>query len=280
VRRTARDRWSSGARARESDGHGVPDRPPACAGPRLCVRLAARASLSGRRRRARLDPQRRFGWALLSLAGNLTTAPVPHECRLRSRSSARSHCRRRTGETRAWVAAKSTSGASEAPCTRTGDWRARRGWRRRARAAPAKPPRTCTEVWWARRDRPTARPSPGSAFGADVPAPRWTGGVGARGSIRSAAWRAARPSSAGEPERGTVRPVPCQYHFSKPRHSACAGPARRARAAAKTTSSAAPSGPTSPHGGGARISEKPRGFHRCAVANVRLLHMLVGRSGA
>jgi hypothetical protein len=54
----------------------------------------------------------------------------------------------------------------------------------------------------------------------------------------------------------------------------------RARAAAKTTSSAAPSGPTSPHGGGARISEKPRGFHRCAVANVRLLHMLVGRSGA
>jgi len=39
------------------------------------------------------------------------------------------------------------------------------------------------------------------------------GEMDARGSIRNAASRAALPSSAGEPERGTARPVPCQGYF-------------------------------------------------------------------
>ena len=151
---------------------------------------------------------------------------------------------RSAGETRARAAAKSTSSGGEAPCT-------------------------CTGVWRARRAHPAARSS--------GPARR----RGARSSIPNAASRAALPSLVRKPDCVGSASAP----LSKPRPRAQPphlrrGSETRARAAAKTTSSAAPSGPTSPHGGGARISEKPRGFHRCPVANVRLLHMLVGRFGA
>jgi len=63
-------------------------------------------------------------------------------------------------------------------------------------------------------------------------------------------------------------------------HRTCAGAAKRERGRRRRLQ-AAPRRPAHlATRGGARISEKPRGFHRCAVANVRLLHMLVGRFGA